>query len=378
MKITDEVTGANFGDKRLSTRLVTVAEQIAAEPDASFPVAAAGDGALEATYRFLNNGAVSPERILGPHVRATAERVAQAGAAIVAHDTTELAFPAEGAQVGWLDGRRRGFFAHVALALTADGTRRPLGVAGLRTLFRDGKRRDRSKRRRDRFSPESEEHRWAQMTEKVEASLGAKGSLIHVMDREADSYRLLSKVVANGWRIVVRMTSDRILSKADGLKVSDVIQGGDVVLTREVPLAGRPVPTGSEHKRRHPPREARIATLSVSAHRVVLPRTEWAGSDCLPSIDVNVVRVWEAAPPPDAPAVEWRLLTTEPIGTAEDIARVVDAYRARWGDRGVLQGTEDRLRARAATAGKPARHRERPCCLCADRVATPRAARSLA
>jgi hypothetical protein len=168
------------------------------------------------------------------------------------------------------------------------------------------------------------------MMEKVEASLGAKGSLIHVMDREADSYRLLSKVVANGWRIVVRMTSDRILSKADGLKVSDVIQGGDVVLTREVPLARRPVPTGGEHKRRHPPREARVATLSVSAHRVVLPRTEWAGSDCLPSIDVNVVRVWEAAPPPDAPAVEWRLLTTEPIGTAEDIARVVDAYRARW------------------------------------------------
>jgi hypothetical protein len=100
VKITEEVTGAEFGDKRLSTRLVAIAEQMAVEPDASFPVAACGDAALEATYRFFNNDAVSPERILEPHVRATAQRVAQAGAAIVAHDTTELAFTAEGAQVG--------------------------------------------------------------------------------------------------------------------------------------------------------------------------------------------------------------------------------------------------------------------------------------
>lgn len=330
MKITEEMTGAKFGDKRLSARLVTIAEQLAAEPDASFPVSAGGDAALEATYRFLNNDAVSPGQILAPHVEATVRRIAAAGAAIVAHDTTEVALPSEGADVGWLDARRSGFFAHAALAMSADGARRPFGVLGLRTIFRDRKRRDRSKRRRNRFAGDNEELRWAEMVKQVEASARVGVPLIHVMDREADSYRLLSQAVTNRWRVVIRMTADRVVSHSDGLKVSDIIKDGEVVIKREVALAPRRIPKGTEARKRHPPRDARVASLSVSAHPVVLPRTDWAGSDCLPTLDLNIVRVWERNPPAGAEPVEWRLITTEPIATADDVARVVDAYRARW------------------------------------------------
>jgi hypothetical protein len=45
---------------------------------------------------------------------------------------------------------------------------------------------------------------------------------------------------------------------------------------------------------------------------------------------MNVVRVWEPAPPPGEQPVEWVLLTSDPIGTAEQILRIVDRYRARW------------------------------------------------
>ena len=34
--------------------------------------------------------------------------------------------------------------------------------------------------------------------------------------------------------------------------------------------------------------------------------------------------------PEGAPPVEWRLITTEPVGTPEEAAAVVDAYRFRW------------------------------------------------
>src|SRR4051812_39503040 len=125
MGLQGELAGADFGDKRLSRRLVGIAEQIAIEPDASFPVAAGNDAALEATDRFLNNRAVSPNRILAPHIGATREGVAEAGPAIVAHDTPDVEVTAEHADGGWLDRSRGGFRAPFALAITADGTRQP-------------------------------------------------------------------------------------------------------------------------------------------------------------------------------------------------------------------------------------------------------------
>ena len=48
------------------------------------------------------------------------------------------------------------------------------------------------------------------------------------------------------------------------------------------------------------------------------------------SLALNVVRVWELTPPEGEKPVEWLLLTSEPITTPEQIARVVDWYRSRW------------------------------------------------
>ena len=52
MRMSEELKGAQFGDLRLTKRLLAVAEQLTAKPDASFPKAAGSDGALEGTYVF--------------------------------------------------------------------------------------------------------------------------------------------------------------------------------------------------------------------------------------------------------------------------------------------------------------------------------------
>src|SRR5258708_28218953 len=87
-----EFCNASFGDARLSRRLVRVAGSFAVEPAASFPTLAENDSELEATYRFLNNERVTPERILGPHVRQTLKRCGQSPRVVVAHDTSECNF----------------------------------------------------------------------------------------------------------------------------------------------------------------------------------------------------------------------------------------------------------------------------------------------
>jgi hypothetical protein len=331
MELCEEAARAQFGDLRLSRRLVTILEQIVPEPDASFPVAAGGDAALEATYRFLNNESVCPEAILAPHIGATARRAAAQGTTIVAHDTTELELKSEHVDVGRLSSGRKGFLAHVALALSADGARRPLGILGLRTIFRDRAPRERAHRKRRSQAGDSEEQRWIGLVNDVECALNGSASAIHVMDCEADSYRLFTELVAEQRRFVIRMTFNRLVvtELGESIKVGAAICNATAILEREVPIAARKAKREVGQKS-NPPREARTAKLSISAQHVTLLRSQWAGKDYPRELRASVVRVWEPHAPPGIEAIEWRLLTTEKVDTADDVARVVDAYRARW------------------------------------------------
>ena len=63
----EDFSGARFGDERLTKRLLRIVEGLTPDPSASFPDAAGTGAALEGTYRFFQNDAVSPEKILAPH-----------------------------------------------------------------------------------------------------------------------------------------------------------------------------------------------------------------------------------------------------------------------------------------------------------------------
>lgn len=71
-----------------------------------------------------------------PHVAASIERISSEKLVIVAHDTTELSFSTPREGLGRINDAGQGFFAHTALAISADGLRRPLGVVGLHTFTR--------------------------------------------------------------------------------------------------------------------------------------------------------------------------------------------------------------------------------------------------
>jgi hypothetical protein len=55
----NEFIGADFGDARLSKRLLKLVERLAVDPAVSFPEACRTDAELEATYRFFGNEAGS-------------------------------------------------------------------------------------------------------------------------------------------------------------------------------------------------------------------------------------------------------------------------------------------------------------------------------
>jgi hypothetical protein len=324
---------ADLGDARLSRRVQRIAEDLEREPSASFP-AAFGDGAeLEGAYRFFSNERVTAAAILAPHFAETVEAASALAQVIIVHDTTEFEFSGEVTRqgLGRLLRSGQGFFGHFALAVAPDGTRRPLGLLGLETVFRlDEKRKPRGKAalRRDAF--ESEKGRWPTLVEDCEARLAGRATAIHVMDREADGYLLIDHLVGTDRQFVIRAQHDRYLAQAvDGAKrMHEAALGSDLVLSREVTLSPRKksAPMGKGH----PTRSGRPAQLAITAASVTLPVPASLTKAEFAPRRINVVCVTEPNPPDGEPPVEWMLVTTLPIETPEQIAFVVDVYRARW------------------------------------------------
>lgn len=325
--LAQEVANGNFADDRLNRRLHGMVSTLATHSTESLPRAFDSAG-LEGAYRFLSNYRVTPEKVLGPHIEATKVRCSEEPTFLVAHDTTTLSYRYNGERkgLGRLQRNRQGssqaFFAHVSLALTADGTQRPLGVGALHTWTRLGP------------SKGDECLRWEAQALEASRNLDGLKNAVHLMDREADDYQMLSAFLEGGHRFVVRSSSDRRLTTTMGTaKLRETLATAPAMVEREVPLQRRKAHPNPILKKIHPPRQVRMAKLSVSATAVELKRPSTKSQAHLPlppTLRINVVRVWEAEPPEGDDPVEWYLYTSEPIDTPEQVLTVVDYYRARW------------------------------------------------
>lgn len=326
--LSEEFSGAELGDERLNRRLGILADLVAQRPDAGFPKAL-DDAELEAAYRFFGNDRVTPEAILAPHLRQSARRACEHEHVLVVHDTTEFEFGGNKKRegLGRLLRPGQGFFGHFSLAVTADGTRKPLGLLSIETIFRRDKATPRAQRRSSDNRGES--MRWRNGIETAEGLLAGGTRAIHVMDREGDSYAILSALDAGKRSFVIRSFRDRVLAGEQQRRLRAAATAARTALQREVPLSPRPHIKGPKGKR-HPARRYRMAKLSFASVSVELPRMEDAATASSPSIPVNVVHVFEKRSPPGEPAVEWFLLTNLPVNTPDAVAYVVDCYRGRW------------------------------------------------
>jgi hypothetical protein len=323
-----ELGDADLGDERLSRRLGSLADRLAERPGESFPKAL-DDAELEGAYRFFGNARVTPEAILAPHVRQTVRRAADADRVVVIHDTTQFEFGGQSKRpgLGRLIRPGQGFFGHFALAASADGRRKPLGILALETVFRLDKVKPKSERRKTDNRGESA--RWIRGVESAEAALAGRARAIHVADREGDSYALLAALVDHGRGFVIRAFQNRILAGEDDVRLREAACRAKAKLRREVPLSPRPKIKGPKGER-HPARRYRIAELYFAAVHVELPRPSTARAAVSSSLRLNVIHVFERRPPPGEPAVEWFLLTNLPVNAPADIAFAVDCYRGRW------------------------------------------------
>ena len=305
----------------------------------SFPKAFGDTAELEAFYRFVENEKVSFSRLLAPHVQETIKRSAGHDVVLSIHDTTEFDF-SDGDERKGLGRLRRlghGFLGHFSLAVAADESRDVLGVLAVHPWVRT-KETPTAQRKAKKISYKEsrkgprEQERWGHSVGRVERLLKGQTSVIHLMDSEADDFTGIARLVDKSRRFVIRLGYDRVLDSAaegEGRRIKEAVSSERIVCRRTVKLSRRRRPPAGG-KKRTCERDEREATLAISAGKVVVRRPTSVEKDLPPTLELNVVHVWEIDPPADVEPVEWHLLTREPIGTEEEILRVVDYYRCRW------------------------------------------------
>jgi hypothetical protein len=331
MDIGAEFAEAQLGDARLSARLPKLAAKLAAKPDAGFPRAL--DAAeLEAFYRFIGNDAVDPAAILAPHFAATVRRCREAKVALIAHDTTEFGYSSSRKGMGRVTDQGVGFFAHVSLAIASNGHRDPLGVLSVLTHTRTGKPKRKSGRHTERRpAKERESYRWQEGVDATEDAIAGQVPVVHLMDREADSFALFAHMLRREARFVVRIRANRKLDETEKL-FAHMVEMKDVI-SREVPISARSKQSSGGSRRVHPLRVARVARLHFAAGEVRLPAPRQKPNSEVELPDelmLRVVHVREKNPPEGCEPIDWKLITTEPIDELSDIEAIVDFYRARW------------------------------------------------
>lgn len=321
-ELANELGNNTFADERLNRRIRLLTAAIGGNPSASFPNIFTEPAELEAAYRFFGNPKVSPEALLAGHHAALHERMREEPSLVI-HDTTKFVFDDDGQRIGLgrVMNAGQAFFGHFALVVADDGTRSPLGVAGIEYWVRDDKPADGRER-----------SRWWKLANTVSHRMHS-APIIHVMDCEADDYDLFCRMVDAKHRFVIRRKSDRIVVREDGAwsKITAVLASVEPQVQRRAKLSVRR--TAKRNPRavaKNPDRDARHTTLSVAAKRVSLKRPGGQPTSSPSTLDINVVHVWEADPPEGASPVDWVLYTTESIATPEDVEKIVDRYRARW------------------------------------------------
>ncbi len=313
-----------LGDKRRTRRLVKLAASLATHTGRSVLRACDGDAAAsEGAYRLIRNDSVAVQAIAEGGFQASAELARGCATLLAVEDTTSLSYAHSvveelGIVSSRKEAKRRGLMVHSVLLLDAD-SERTLGLIEQQRWCRDAATHGKKHRRRERAYAEKESAKWEQASRRLEQRLGEEtmARVISVCDREADIYEYLR--FKSGQRYVVRAAWDRRVA-GGAARLFEQLAAAPVVGTHEVNVTQRGGRAG---------RKARRARLEVRCTPVTLraPKRD----ESLGPVTVNALYAYETTGrgASEAP-VEWMLLTSEAVDTAEQARRVLRYYALRW------------------------------------------------
>lgn len=338
--ISEEFTGCQFGDARLSRRIQKLAEVVGQKPNLSIPAALKSRADIEACYRLFDNPHVTPDRILQPHIARTYQRVSAYEYVLVVQDTSEVDLTRPAQQVagaGPMDCEsRRGAFYHPMIAFESGGV--PLGIVGQISWTRDELSHlsevQKCEKRRQTPLEEKESYRWLQGFQATERTAVAcpQTTCVCVGDSESDIYDLFAAAVTSkqeNLHVLVRAGQKR--NTVDEQDWAEQVRQTPSIGTQTVTVRARQAKTTLSTSPRSRAREGRTADLEIRKATIELCRPRNSGDRRLPkTIRVNVVLAEEPKPPAGTDPISWMLVTTLPIETDENVQRIIASYCTRW------------------------------------------------
>ena len=330
-----EFGGAPLGDQRRSRRLVDSARRQAEQPMRAFTAVAKEDWpAVKGYYRLIDQPAdskVTPQNILRPHRERTLRRMQAQSTVLCIQDGTDVNFTTHPQTRGLgvigtnqTGAQSRGLHLHSTLAVTTDGL--PLGV--LRTWFDAPE----PKGQAPVLAEEKTSFRWIESLRDCATLTEAlpKTRLIVVADREADFYELFAEQQRTPEvALVVRAKHDRRLPDDQG-RLFEALRNVEPCGTVDLDVTRQSARAKSSKRRARIGRQARTAQLVLRHRRVTLVRDPKAGQDEQDKLTITVVHAVENSPPSDEKPIEWFVLTTRTVDSAEQAAEILHWYSLRW------------------------------------------------
>jgi hypothetical protein len=318
-----EFGAAKLHDGRLQRRLLTLARDFYARPSANVPQACGSRAATKAAYRFFDHPDTTMDTLLASHYEATGERIAKEPVVLAVQDTTSLNYTAHEATEGLgaigtrADGPQ-GLLVHSTLAFNPQGT--PLGFIDVQCWARDPS--DFGKRARRASTPieQKESNKWLK-SYRAAAAIAARHprtQVVSVGDREADVYELfeLAASTPHGPRLLIRAERNRQLL-GEQERLWPTMQSQPVAAEQLLEL-----PRQGSRPKRQAHLEIRFASLTLCAPK------QHAGKS---PIAVWAVLAQERNAPAGVKPLEWMLLTTVPLTSAQQAAEKLQWYAQRWG-----------------------------------------------
>lgn len=319
----EEFGHVKLGDERLTKRLVTIARDFYARPQAAIPQACRTRANAKAAYRLFDHPETHMEVLLSQHYTATANRCRKEPVILAVQDTTSLNYSAHPATadlglIGYTQNGPIGLLVHDTMAFNLEGT--PLGLLDVQSWARNPDEFGKKHKRHSLPIEQKESNKWLKSYEKVaRLQQECPGTVfVSVGDREADIYeffRMADETKASP-RLLVRAEHDRMLADGQG-HLWEHLTSMEAVGIQELAVP------------RQKNRPARIANVEVRFAEVHLnpPKSDKK---------LRPVRVWavlarEIEAPADITPLEWMLLTTCPVHDFDQALEKLGWYAKRWG-----------------------------------------------
>jgi hypothetical protein len=315
-----ELIGAEFGDARLTDRLIAFVEAAAAHPEAGIPEAC-GKAGSKAAYRFFQNKRVEPDKILAPHAQRTVQRAKEFAVVLAPQDTTTFSFQSHPTTRGLgyvtTDPDSLGFLMHSVMLVSPEGT--PLGVLDEQMWSRDSKDYGKSEQRRQRKIEDKESMRWLSGVAAVEKALVDHPCVVVIGDQESDIFELFAAPRKENVHLLVRACRSSRRVQHEDRYLENALKNS--------PPRGQfslELPRADDRPSRTAVLTLRWMTLLVSPPSNQRPRSKH------PPQSLQFLLAEEEHPPQGQKRVRWLLATTLPIENWEDAIRLLSWYTYRW------------------------------------------------